>query len=55
MNVEEFQKDFIEEIKSAASVDGDGSNAAFVNVASNYLIGAEVLSDFTIEIGRAHV
>lgn len=48
MNVEEFQKDFIEEIKSAASVDGDGSNAAFANVASNYLIGAEVLSDFTI-------
>lgn len=48
MNVEEFQKDFIEEIKSTASIDGDGSNSAFVNVASNYLIGAEVLSDFTI-------
>ena len=48
MNVEEFQKDFIEEIKSAASVDGDGTNAAFVNVATSYLIGAEVLSDFTV-------
>ena len=47
MDVLEFQKDFIEEVKSTASVEGAGSNAAFVSVASNYLIGAEVLSDFT--------
>lgn len=47
MDVFEFQKDFLEEIKSTASVEGSGSNAAFVSVASGYLIGAEVLTDFT--------
>ena len=47
MDVQEFQKDFLEEIKATANVEGSGSNAAFVSVATNYLIGAEVLSDFT--------
>lgn len=47
MDVLEFQKDFLEEVKSTASVEGSGSNAAFVSVASGYLIGAEVLTDFT--------
>ena len=46
MDVLEFQKDFLEEVKSTASVEGNGSNAAFVSVASSYLLGAEVLSDF---------
>ena len=47
MDVNEFKKDFLEEVKSTASVEGNGSNAAFVSVASNYLLGAEVLTDFT--------
>lgn len=47
MDVRDFQKDFLEEVKSSAAIDGAGSNAAFVNVATNYLINAEVLSDFT--------
>ena len=47
MDVKEFQKDFLEEVKSTASVEGSGSNAAFVSVATNYLISAEVLNDFT--------
>ena len=47
MDAQEFQKDFIEDVKATATVDGNGSNAAFVNVASSYLIDAEVLPDFT--------
>lgn len=47
MDVHDFHKDFLEEIKSTAATEGCGSNAAFVEIATQYLIGAEVLSDFT--------
>lgn len=47
MDVRDFHKDFLEEIKATAATEGDGSNAAFVNIASSYLVNAEVLSDFT--------
>ena len=42
----EFKKDFLESIKSAAAVTGEGSCAAFVDNVAQYLIDAEVLSDF---------
>lgn len=48
MDVNEFKKDFLEEVKATAATEGSGSNAAFVNVVSNYLVNAEVLSDFNI-------
>ena len=47
MDVRDFHKDFLEEIKATAATEGSGSNAAFVNIATSYLINAEVLSDFT--------
>lgn len=47
MNVHDFHKDFLEEIKATAATEGAGSNAAFVEIASSYLVNAEVLSDFT--------
>ena len=47
MDVHDFHKDFLEEIKSTAATEGEGSNAAFVSVASSYLVNAEVLTDFT--------
>lgn len=47
MDLHEFHKDFLEEVKATAATEGSGSNAAFVSVASGYLINAEVLSDFT--------
>lgn len=47
MDVNEFRKDFLEEIKSTAAITGDGSAATFMNIATEYLIGAEVLPDFT--------
>ena len=47
MDVRDFHKDFLEEIKATAATEGAGSNAAFVNIATSYLINAEVLSDFT--------
>lgn len=47
MDVHDFRKDFLEEIKATAATEGAGSNAAFVSVASSYLVNAEVLSDFT--------
>lgn len=43
----EFKKDFLESIKTAAAVTGEGSCAAFVDNVAQYLIDAEVLSDFT--------
>lgn len=43
----EFKKDFLEDIKSAAAVTGEGSCAAFVDNIAQYLVDAEVLSDFS--------
>lgn len=47
MDAVEFKIDFLESIKSAAAVTGEGSCAAFVDNLAQYLIEAEVLSDFT--------
>lgn len=47
MDSAEFKKDFLESIKTAAAVTGEGSCAAFVENIAQYLIDAEVLSDFT--------
>ena len=38
MDVHEFHKDFLEEVKATAATEGSGSNAAFVSVASSYLV-----------------
>ena len=46
MDSVEFKKDFLETIKTAAAVTGEGSCAAFVDNIAQYLIDAEVLSDF---------
>ena len=47
MDVLDFHKDFLEEVKATAATEGEGSNAAFVNIVAGYLVNAEVLSDFT--------
>lgn len=47
MDVQDFHKGFLEEVKATAAAEGEGSNAAFVNIAAGYLVNAEVLSDFT--------
>jgi hypothetical protein len=46
MNTIEFKKDFIESIKTAAAVTGEGSCASFADNMAQYLIDAEVLADF---------
>lgn len=46
MDSAEFKKDFLESIKTAAAVTGEGSCAAFVDNMAQYLIDAESLSDF---------
>lgn len=46
MDSMDFKKDFIESIKSAAAVTGEGSCASFVDNMAQHLIDAEVLSDF---------
>ena len=43
----EFKKDFLENIKTAAAVTGEGSSAAFVDTVAQYLIDAEVIPDFS--------
>lgn len=47
MDVMEFKKSFLEDIKSAAAVTGEGQCASFAEHTAQYLIDAEVLSDFT--------
>lgn len=47
MDVNDFHKEFLEEVKSTAAVDGEGSAAAFVSIGLSYLVNAEVLPDFT--------
>jgi hypothetical protein len=47
MDSTEFKKDFIESIKTAAAVTGEGSCASFVDNMAQYLIDTEALSDFT--------
>lgn len=47
MDTMEFKKDFLESIKTAAAVTGEGACAAFVENMSQYLMDSEVLSDFT--------
>lgn len=46
MDSAEFKRDFLEDIKTAAQVIGEGSSATFVQNVADYLIDAEVLSDF---------
>lgn len=46
MEAIEFQKDFLEEVKSTAAVVGEGSTAAFVSIMTEYLINSEVIPDF---------
>jgi len=47
MDVQEYRKDFLEEIKADALVTGEGSCASFVSSFANYLQEAEFLLDFT--------
>ena len=47
MDVQEFRKDFLENVKAEAAATGEGSCASFVNSMAQYLIEAEVLPDFT--------
>lgn len=46
MDVQEFKKDFIENVKAEAAVTGEGSCASFVKLMAEYLVEAEVLPDF---------
>lgn len=47
MNYMEFREEFLEDIRSDAAITGAGTCASFVSGMANYLIEAEVLSDFT--------
>lgn len=47
MEISEFKKDFMEDVKSEAALTGEGTCATFVEKMARYLIDAEVISDFT--------
>lgn len=47
MTLEEFRQDFIESVKSETSVTGEGTAATFADNVAQYLVEAEVLSDFS--------
>lgn len=47
MDSQEFKKDFLENVKSVATVTGEGSCASFVDNMAQYLVDTQVLSDFT--------
>lgn len=46
MDALEFQKNFLEEIKSTATIIGEGSSSAFTNIMTEYLINSEVITEF---------
>lgn len=46
MEAREFKKDFLERVKVAASVTGEGSCASFVENMAQYLIDTEVIPEF---------
>ncbi len=46
MDAHDFQIELIEDIKTEAAVEGEGSSAAFVELVTNHLQGADVLCDF---------
>lgn len=46
MDSQEFKKDFLENVKAAASVTGEGSCASFVENMAQYLIDTEVIPEF---------
>ncbi len=46
MDFQDFRKDFLQDIKSTAATNGEGSSSAFVQIATEYLISTEVLPDF---------
>lgn len=46
MDLQDFRKEFLEDVRSTAAAYGEGSSAAFVGIVSNYLVNAEVLPDF---------
>ncbi len=47
MDVQEFRKDFMENVRAEAAATGEGSCASFVSSFAEYLQEAEVLMDFT--------
>lgn len=46
MDLKEFRKQLIEDVRSTAATYGEGSSSAFVNIVATHLSNAEVLPDF---------
>ncbi|MNK29890.1 AIPR protein [compost metagenome] len=46
MDLQDFRKEFLEDVRSTSAAYGEGSSAAFIGIVSNYLVNAEVLPDF---------
>lgn len=47
MDVNEFRKDLLEEVKATAATEGSGSSFAFVNIIADYLLEAQLIPDFS--------
>ena len=47
MDVNEFRKDLLEEVKATAATEGGGSSFAFVQLIATYLVDAQYLPDFS--------
>lgn len=56
MELLEFRKELLEDVRSTATALGEGSSAAYVGIVANYLVNAEVLPDFeaAFYIGSGH-
>ncbi|PEQ81384.1 AIPR family protein [Bacillus cereus] len=46
MDLKEFRKELLEDVRTTAAAYGEGSSTAFVGIVSNFLISSEVLPDF---------
>src|SRR4051794_37089887 len=48
MDITEFRKDFLEQVKARASAGSNFTHAEFVNVCAEYLTDAEEITDFEV-------
>lgn len=55
MNLQEFRKDYLENIKAVAAADNEGTSASFVQVVCDDLVGGELFDDYELcyYIGKA--
>ncbi|MCR2823318.1 AIPR family protein [Lederbergia panacisoli] len=54
MDIKEFRKELLEDVRSTAAAYGEGTSTAFVNIMADNLVNSEVISDFISAFYMGH-